>query len=53
MLHTNESPYLVLWYLYLVFLGAVIAINLVAFLFRSFFNWRVRRLLARHTKVEQ
>ena len=40
----NSSPFLVLWYMYLVFLGAVILINLLAFIAGKLFSWRTRRL---------
>jgi len=43
--NSGESPFLVLWYLYLVFLGAVLLINIIAALSKGIIEWRIRRLL--------
>jgi hypothetical protein len=43
-LHSDSSPFLVLWYLFLVFFGAVIVINLVTLAIRVVLQWNIRRL---------
>ena len=43
---SNDSPFMTLWYLYLLFLGAVIAVNIVALLIKSVITWRTNKLLA-------
>lgn len=52
ILHSSDSPYLVLWYLYLLFFGVVIAVNCIAQLIRLIISWRIRVLLKTHKKVE-
>lgn len=42
---SGSSPFLVLWYFYLVFLGAVLLINVIALLTRKLIEWRTKRLL--------
>lgn len=42
---SDSSPFLVLWYLYLVFLGSVLLINIVAASLRRMITWRTNRLL--------
>lgn len=46
----NDSPYLVLWYLYLLFLAAVFIANVVAISIRKFVDWRTKRLITRYSK---
>jgi len=40
----QSSPFLLLWYIYLVFLAIVIIVNVLSKLIAAFFNWRIRRL---------
>lgn len=42
---SGSSPFLVLWYLYLAFLGAVLIINITALCLRKIIEWRTNRLL--------
>lgn len=42
---SGSSPFLVLWYLYLAFLGTVLAINIVVLCTRKIIEWRISRLL--------
>lgn len=43
---SNSSPFLVLWYFYLIFLGVVLFVNVAALLIKQVITWRTNRLIA-------
>ncbi len=43
---SNDSPFLVLWYFYLLFLGTVVVVNILAFALKQLISWRTHRLMA-------
>jgi hypothetical protein len=45
----NSSPFLVLWYMYLLFLGATVLVNIVAFLLSKVLAWRTHRLQRKYS----
>ena len=52
--NSSDGPYMVLWYLFLVFLGLVLIMNVLALLAKEIIEWRIHRLTkktkkARHT----
>ncbi len=49
--NSNSSPFMVLWYLFLLFLTVVIIINILALIIRGFIAWRIKRLLTRSRKA--
>lgn len=51
-LHSDGSPFLILWYFFLVFLGAVITINIFMLLIRAFLQWRITSILKKDKKRE-
>jgi hypothetical protein len=51
-LRADESPFLVLWYLFLGFFGTVVLVNIVCWIAASFFKWRGDTLLAKSTPVK-
>jgi len=44
LLESTSSPFLLLWYLYLGFLGVVILVNVVSKLLTALLNRKIRRL---------
>lgn len=46
----SDSPYLVLWYFFLAFLGAIIIVNVGALVVRKFIDWRTARFIKRYGK---
>lgn len=49
-LHSDGSPFLVLWYLFLVFFGLVILINIVMLTLRRVLNWKIARMERKESK---
>lgn len=48
--NSASSPYMVLWYLFLVFFGLVLAMNLAAVMLRGVILWRTKRLMKKSGK---
>lgn len=51
--NSADSPYMVLWYLFLVFFGAVLLINLGAGFMRGWIMWRTNRLLKKSGRYDE
>ena len=47
--NSNSGPFMVLWYLFLVFFGLVIAANVVALFLKGATLWRTKRFVRKHT----
>ena len=45
-LEVGASPFVVLWYFFLVFLGIVVIVQLVFLLLASLVKWRVKVLMS-------
>ena len=48
----DSSPFLVLWYFFLVFFGIVIAVNILVLIIRRFLEWRIARLMKKTSAVK-
>lgn len=50
VLHSDTSPYVALWYLFIIFFGCVLVFQIICLAVKAYFTWRVRVLRKRYTK---
>lgn len=51
--NSANSPFMVLWYLFLAFFGVVIVMNVISLLGKAFLTWRIKRLMRRKKPHEE
>lgn len=48
LLHSSDSPFVILWYFYLAFLSIVLLVHIVCAAIGRFLGWRGHRLMRRN-----
>lgn len=51
--NSNSGPFMVLWYLFLVFFALVIAANIVALFLKGILVWRTSRFVRKHATARK
>lgn len=51
--NSGNSPYMILWYMFLAFFAIVIIANVLALIGRFFISWQIERLLRKDHTAQQ